>query len=89
MRYRVQLWRTLASRKADVEHVVRASNVEDAIYSLMKTFDWGYASLALAYPVDMEAEDISPDYWRQKVRCRISGKVSCITDNLWQRPLAE
>src|SRR5258708_825412 len=47
MRYRVQLWRTSVSRKADVEHVVRALDVEDAIYSLMKTLDlaFGFASL--------------------------------------------
>ncbi len=88
MRYRVQLWRTSVSRKADVEHVVRALNVEDAIYSLMKTLDWGYASSALAYPVDKEAENISPENWRRRVRCRISGKASCITDNFWHSPLS-
>ena len=76
MRYRVQLWRTANSRKADIERVVRAVSVDDAIESLMKTFDWGYASSALAYPVNMEMEEVTSEYWRKRVRCNITGKFS-------------
>ena len=81
MRYHVQLWRTSLSQQADEEHVVRASNVDDAIQALMKTLDWGYASAALAYPVDKTVKDVSPENWRRRVRCRISGKISSIKND--------
>jgi len=78
MRYRVQLWRTAGSKNPELDQIVRASDIDDAIGSLMKAFDWNYAGLALALPADQDLKDALPEYWRRSVRCRQSGKVSSI-----------
>jgi hypothetical protein len=84
MRYRVQLWRTSTSRKPEFEHVARGLDVDDAIGSVMKTFEWGYANRAFAVPVDKNLEDASPGSWRRHIRCRISGEISFIRDDSWK-----
>lgn len=76
MRYRVQLWRTASSKNPELDQIVRASDIDDAIGSLMKAFDWNYAGLALAFPADQDLKDALPENWRRGVRCRQSGKVS-------------
>ncbi len=90
MRYRVLLWRTSASRKADVEQVVpRVLDVDDAIRSLMQKLDLGYANTALAYAIDRDTSEVCPDNWKRQVRCHVSGKFSCIKDDTWQGPLPD
>jgi hypothetical protein len=85
MAYKVMLWRRSTSRQPDAERIVpRASDIDDAIRFLMQDKDVGYASVALAYPTDKNKEDIGPENWRQRVRCRISGKYSYVKDDSWQ-----
>jgi hypothetical protein len=84
MRYRVQLWRTSTSKKPELEQVARGSSVDDAISSVMKTFEWSYACLALALPVNKNLEDALPENWRRRVRCRISGEISYAKVGNWQ-----
>lgn len=76
MRYQVQLWRTTTSKKPELERIVRASSVDDAIGSVMKSFDWNYAGRALALPTDKDLKEALPEHWRRGVRCRQSGEVS-------------
>lgn len=75
MRYRVQLWRKANAKQPELERIVRASGVDDAIGSVMKSFDWNYAGLALALPVDQDIKEALPENWRRGVRCRQSGEV--------------
>jgi hypothetical protein len=84
MRYRVQLWRTSTSGKPELEQVARGLDVDDAVGSVMKTFELSYANLALALPVDKNLEDASPENWRRHIRCRISGEISYIRDDSWK-----
>lgn len=75
MRYYVCLWLTPTSLEVDIKQVVRASDVDDGISSLMKALDVGHVHMACAYPVKKAHFGPSASDWRWNVRCSISGRM--------------
>ncbi len=76
MRHFVNLWLTPTSTEAELKRVVKASDVDDAIASLMKSLDLNYAYSACAYPISRRIEDTSSENWRRCVHCSVTGKIS-------------
>ncbi len=60
MRYVVGILYAPTSNDADVKSVVRASNTDDAIISLMKVSDLGYVYAAYAYPSRSDLKVLLP-----------------------------
>lgn len=76
MRHFVNLWLTPTSAEAELKRVVRASDVDDAIASLMKSLDLSYAQAACAYPISKRFEDTSLVNWRRCIHCSVTGRIS-------------